>query len=1032
MSASATFNAWAIPWAEFMWSGLIDATLLLAIVALLWLPLRRRMSAQVGYCLFLLILVKLVVPIHVTAPGWLANLSPRNVIGGLTAWSAAPNAQVVPEAAELSLWELSPPELSLGAGASGEPGSGSSPLERIAGSPLTLPAVAAAPPLSLYAKLMLGWMVVVAVLFLRFVWVQGRMQRVIRQAMPLDPAALPVDFDGLRQLAGVRQPVHLVASPGLATPAVWGLFRPKLLVPPDLLEQLTANQLTWVLLHELAHIRRADLVVALVQRCVQIIYFFHPAVWLANWLIDHEREYACDDAALAACPFPRRDCGQGFLRIVERANAQPITIAPALGLFDGFFTYKTFIRSRLMRILDTQRSVRPGLSVGSTAFLLAMAVVVLPHLQAQQTKQDPQPVAAASPKGAIDDRQTSATAAQSPTPAVEPAAAGAEASPLAADGKVTSTVTARKLLERPGQLPFNSVSPDGRYITYVDTTGRKHNLAVRDVVTGEEHRLTKEGSESPAWPRGTFSPDGKQVAYSWHAKQSELRLVAFDGSEDRLLYRNEEVPYLTPGPWTPDGKYVVTRFQRKDQTWQIALVAVADGSTRVLKSFPDSRAPDRMSLSPDGRYLLYDYGADAPGHDLFLLALDGGRETMVAEHPKDDLAYGWAPDGKHILFWSTRDRPIVVARPSEPMQSPYERLWLLPVTDGKAAGDPVPVSADVGWGNPVGVALNGSLYYTRVVSTRDTHVTSLDPTTRKVVAPLTPAGKLYGFDHNVSFFDWSPDGQQLVYSGRDGLVIRTVASGAERVLTLDFGQMYLLPYYSQVCWFPDGRSLFASPYNPRDGKRGLVGVRIDAQTGEVTPLVPPLELNQSVAVAWSPNGKSLYYTQHNGDSRLLVRDLETGQDKELLSVKKPRSIFSPQLSPDGKLLLLSTAEQTADGKVGSRGLSVMPAEGGELREVLRLEPGNYIPGFSGVLTWTPDGRDILFVQVNQRKLDEGGSFAFELWRVSAEGGEPENLGIAMPQLMHLRIHPDGTQVAFLAGGDATEFWVMENLWSARK
>jgi beta-lactamase regulating signal transducer with metallopeptidase domain len=90
------------------------------------------------------------------------------------------------------------------------------------------------------------------------------------------------------------------------------------LLPPDLALQLTANQLTWVLLHELAHIRRADLVVALVQRVAQILYFFHPAVWLANWLIDQQREYACDDVALAACPFPRRDCGQGFLQIVER------------------------------------------------------------------------------------------------------------------------------------------------------------------------------------------------------------------------------------------------------------------------------------------------------------------------------------------------------------------------------------------------------------------------------------------------------------------------------------------------------------------------------------------------------------------------------------------------------------------------------------------------------------------------------------------------------------------------------------------
>ena len=77
--------------------------------------------------------------------------------------------------------------------------------------------------------------------------------------------------------------------------------------------------MTWVLLHELAHIRRGDLWVVVVQRVVQAVFFFHPAVHLANWIIDELREYACDDAALAACKTSRRDCGEGFLAIVERS-----------------------------------------------------------------------------------------------------------------------------------------------------------------------------------------------------------------------------------------------------------------------------------------------------------------------------------------------------------------------------------------------------------------------------------------------------------------------------------------------------------------------------------------------------------------------------------------------------------------------------------------------------------------------------------------------------------------------------------------
>jgi Tol biopolymer transport system component len=607
---------------------------------------------------------------------------------------------------------------------------------------------------------------------------------------------------------------------------------------------------------------------------------------------------------------------------------------------------------------------------------------------------------------------------------VQPAAA-APAAGQRADGKAAGTVTARKLWDGLAQQPFSAVSPDGRHLTYMDPSGY---LAVRDVVTGKDRRLTPKGfGDGGAYPgSNVFSPDGRQVAYSWYDPPAprELRLIAFDGSQDRLLYRNEEVPSLWPSAWTPDGKSLVALFQRKDKTYQIALVAVADGAMRVLKSFPDWRRPERVSLSPDGRYLLYDFPpqADARQTDLFLLAIDGSRETAVAEHPSHDLALGWAPDGKQILFSSGRSET----------GRPEGNLWLLPVADGKAAGEPVRVPGDLSWGMPIGIARDGSYYFTRHSSTVDVHVASLHPTTRKLVVPPTPAGKLYGIEGRIDFFNWSLDGQQLVYQRRAGeLVIRSAASGAERVLKPDLGQMYLLPHYSQVCWSPDGRSLFASPYNPKDGQRRLVGVRIDAQTGQVTPFTPALELVQSEVVAFSPDGKSLFRVQHEADSsRLLMRDLGTGQEKEMLQLKKPHGITFPCLSPDGRKLAFRSTESTPDVKLQSTRLMVMPVTGGEPREVLRLQMPDYIPGFSGMFVWTSDGRDLLFVNGGAR--DANAERGFQLWRVPAEGGAPENLGVAMPHLKHLRIHPDGKQIAFLGGESGTEFWVLENLWPARK
>ena len=163
------------------------------------------------------------------------------------------------------------------------------------------------------------------------------------------------------------------STSSLHSPAVGGLVWPTVVIPPDLDESLTPKQLTWVLLHELAHIRRGDLWVVVVQRVVQAVFFFNPAVHLANWIIDELREYACDDAALAACKTSRRDCGEGFLAIVERSVERAPVAAPALGLFES----RMQIRRRLLRILDNHRTVHAGLSRPAAFSLLVLALFVL-------------------------------------------------------------------------------------------------------------------------------------------------------------------------------------------------------------------------------------------------------------------------------------------------------------------------------------------------------------------------------------------------------------------------------------------------------------------------------------------------------------------------------------------------------------------------------------------------------------------------------------------------------------------------------
>jgi GWxTD domain-containing protein len=99
--------------------------------------------------------------------------------------------------------------------------------------------------------------------------------------------------------ARVSRPVVLLESCLAEVPVVIGYLRPAILVPAGMLTGLPAAQVEAILLHELAHIRRADYVIALLQSAIEGLLFYHPAVWWISGVIRAERENCCDDFAVA-------------------------------------------------------------------------------------------------------------------------------------------------------------------------------------------------------------------------------------------------------------------------------------------------------------------------------------------------------------------------------------------------------------------------------------------------------------------------------------------------------------------------------------------------------------------------------------------------------------------------------------------------------------------------------------------------------------------------------------------------------------
>jgi bla regulator protein blaR1 len=123
-----------------------------------------------------------------------------------------------------------------------------------------------------------------------------RLRRSGRRVLDLQEAAT-----ALARRMRISRPVRVCESVLVQVPTAMGWIKPMVLLPPATLLGLSAAQLELVLAHELAHIRRLDPLVALLQAAAETLLFYHPAVWWVSHRLRVEREECCDDAAVAVC-----------------------------------------------------------------------------------------------------------------------------------------------------------------------------------------------------------------------------------------------------------------------------------------------------------------------------------------------------------------------------------------------------------------------------------------------------------------------------------------------------------------------------------------------------------------------------------------------------------------------------------------------------------------------------------------------------------------------------------------------------------
>jgi beta-lactamase regulating signal transducer with metallopeptidase domain len=148
------------------------------------------------------------------------------------------------------------------------------------------------------------WLMGVLALSVRVLLGWSHVRDLQRTGVRPAPDAWQARIADLAHQLKVFRPVRLLESAFVQVPTVIGWLRPVILLPASAAMGLTSQQLEAILLHELAHIRRHDYLVNILQVVVETVLFYHPAVWWLSSLIRKEREHCCDDLAISATGGP--------------------------------------------------------------------------------------------------------------------------------------------------------------------------------------------------------------------------------------------------------------------------------------------------------------------------------------------------------------------------------------------------------------------------------------------------------------------------------------------------------------------------------------------------------------------------------------------------------------------------------------------------------------------------------------------------------------------------------------------------------
>ena len=352
---------------EWTCKNSLQVALLVGLVVLVQTVLARWLTPRLRYALSLLILLRLLLPAVPSSPLSLENLF--RPVARLEAHSLAPERGGLGEVTDASVTPMV---------AEPVPVAPVTPLPVV--TPFVATPVSRLPALSVAEVLGLAWACGLLALVSIAGWRYAQWCRLIRQGRRLTDPRLLALLDGARQAMGVRRPVTLVALARLVSPAVFGFRRVRLLLPETMLDQLTDQDLRLLFLHEMAHVRRHDMLLNVLLMAVQFVHWFNPLLWLGLHRLRADRELVCDAMVLQrARPEERSGYGLLLLKLLTDFPADQAIIPTAVPVVSSQRELK-----RRIVLIKHHRSASRGVYV-----VTVMAAVALACLTFTGSSQQP-------------------------------------------------------------------------------------------------------------------------------------------------------------------------------------------------------------------------------------------------------------------------------------------------------------------------------------------------------------------------------------------------------------------------------------------------------------------------------------------------------------------------------------------------------------------------------------------------------------------------------------------------------------------